>query len=148
MSSTDAAKIHEAAMLLVGKLKHFIGPSQRLVLRRSLQGEEGMHFANLLIDLGARIDAMPGPYGQDGKGEDAIVYLHYFRGSADAWITEKDAMPGEHEVEQEQAFGKVNLFGTGIGEAELGYVSIRELIEHGVELDLYWDPKPIHAIKG
>ena len=30
--------------------------------------------------------------------------------------------------------------------AELGYISIQELIDCNVELDLYWEPKPLQPI--
>ena len=43
-----------------------------------------------------------------------------------------------------QALGLANL---GYG-GELGYISIQELIDAGVELDVYWTPKTIGAIKG
>ena len=61
----------------------------------------------------------------DGKGDDAVVYLHYFRGGMDWYITEKDM-----EEEQHQAFGLADL---GYG-GELGYISIQELIDNGVSL--------------
>jgi hypothetical protein len=77
---------------------------------------------------------MPSVYGQDGLGDDAIVYLHYFNGGIDAWITEKDSTP-----EQLQAFGLVDL---GCG-AEFGYVSIEELKANCFELNFYWTPKKI-----
>lgn len=47
------------------------------------------------------------------------------------------------EPEQHQAFGAANL---GYG-AELGYISIEELKENNVELDLYWTPKPLSQIE-
>lgn len=43
-------------------------------------------------------------YEQDGKGEEAIVTLHYFRGGMDWFITEKDMEPEQH-----QAFGLADL---------------------------------------
>ncbi|MBL0011067.1 MAG: DUF2958 domain-containing protein [Nitrosomonas sp.] len=82
---------------------------------------------------------MPKTYGQDGMGDKAIAYLHYFSGGSDWYITEKDM-----EDEQLQAFGLANL-GQG---GELGYISIQELIDAGVEIDLYWTPKTIGQIKG
>lgn len=59
-------------------------------------------------------------YEQDGKGEESIAYLHYFRGSADWYILEKDSEP-----EQFQAFGWADLGGGG----ELGYISIIDLVQ-------------------
>ncbi len=71
----------------------------------------------------------------------AVARLHYFGGSADAWIVELDCgaaddTPADY---QRQAWGKVDL---GWG-AELGYVSIPELLSAGLELDLHWQPRPV-----
>lgn len=76
-------------------------------------------------------------------GDGAIVYLHYFKGACDWWITERDSDPdGEGQI---QAFGFANL---GDPEcAELGYISIVELIRHGVELDLYWQSRTLGEVK-
>ncbi len=82
---------------------------------------------------------MPKTYEQDGKGDDAVVYLHYFRGDMDWYITEKDM-----EAEQHQAFGLADL---GMGFPELGYINISELIDNNVELDLYWEPKTLREVK-
>ena len=85
---------------------------------------------------------MPQTYEQDGKGDRAIVYLHYFYGGMDWYITEKDAnQDGEG---QRQAFGLVNL---GYG-AELGYINLAELCaQPRIELDLYWAPRPLADVR-
>ena len=67
-----------------------------------------------------------------------MVHLHYFTGSQDWYITERDT-----SEEQHQAFGLAD-FGDG---GELGYISIAELIKHGVELDLYWKPRTLAEIR-
>ncbi|WP_374335414.1 hypothetical protein [Methyloversatilis sp.] len=135
-------RIVEAIEALNGTLLHFIGSRQQATLRHLLQGEEGMHFAEILIGLKNRIDNMPKSYETDGQGHSAIVHLHYFFGSFDAWITEKDAGDGSGDERQHQAFGWVSF--NGKSEAELGYASIEEFISSdvGIELDLYWEPKP------
>jgi hypothetical protein len=69
----------------------------------------------------------------DGKGADAIVYLHYFTSGCDWWIREKDM-----EAEQLQAFGWASLNGDY---PELGYISIVELLSVGAELDLHFEPR-------
>lgn len=117
-----------------GELGKFIGNNQKIVLRKLLHGEEREGFAENLNGLAERIATMPVTYQQDGKGEDAIVYLHYFRGNMDWHITEKDKDGGV-----EQAFGLANI---GYG-GELGYISIEELTENNVEIDLYWKPKTL-----
>lgn len=132
-----------AKHLLDTVLKPYLPRTQYLVLCDLIfSGEEKDYFCEKVGEYAARIANMPKTYEQDGKGDDAIVYLHYFYGSVDAWITEKDMEGGV-----DQAFGLVNLEGTGVEGAELGYVSIRELVDAGVSLDLNWEPKPIKEIK-
>lgn len=118
---------------------------QRLALVQGLKGEEKLFFAELLTGMRERIENMPKKYEQDGLGGDATAHLHYFLGGIDAWITEKDMGDGSGDDRQHQAFGKVCLTGNK-SDAELGYVSIQELIENGVELDLYWMPKKLKEI--
>src|ERR1035437_7047970 len=105
-------------------LTRFIGPNQLAALRIALLGEEREYFVEMLGKLAAYIDTMPIVYEQEGKGEDAIVGLHYFKARADFYITEKDS-----EIEQYQAFGLADLFQDG---GELGYISIEELKENNV----------------
>lgn len=81
---------------------------------------------------------MPAIYEQATKGNDAIIYLHYFKGGLDWYITKRD-----FSADQYQAFGYARHW-DGL---EAGYISIKELIENGVELDLYWKPKTIGEIK-
>lgn len=103
--------------------------------------EEHEHFWQIVTDLAKRIQTMPQTYQTDGQGDQALVYLHYFKGAGDWHITEKDSDPdGEGQV---QAFGRANI---GFG-GEMGYISIVELTQNNVELDLYWTPKPLSAVK-
>ena len=118
-------------------LRGFIGKRQISALAEAVVGEEGDYFVDMLSKLGERIANMPKTYEQDGKGEQAIVNLHYFSGSADFWITEKDSNPDG--AGQAQAFGLADLGDGG----ELGYISISELIANHVELDLYWTPRTL-----
>lgn len=74
----------------------------------------------------------------------------YIGGSVDAWIVERDVGDSKYQAEidpQHQAFGPITLRGESIGESEWGYISIQELIDNGVELDLYWTPKPVREVK-
>ena len=77
--------------------------------------------------------SLPPLYAQDGKGKNAIAYVHFFTtGGYDFWATEFDP-------EQGIFFGKARLF-----ETELGYADVQEFISTGiVERDLYWTPKPL-----
>lgn len=133
---TTATKIHDHANVAT-LLPYFVGPAQLTVLYRNTYGEEGPHFRQLMTDLADRLAAMPATYEQDGLGQNAVAHLHYFKGGADWYITEKDM-----EEEQLQAFGVANL---GHG-PEMGYIRLDEITRAGVEIDLYWQPKPLHEI--
>jgi hypothetical protein len=104
-------------------------------------GEEGDFFMQKIIDIEKLIASMPVTYEQDGAGDDAVVYLHYFHGSSDWFVTEKDVDGGVT-----QAFGYSVLNGD-VDFAELGYISIAELTCCGVEFDLYFTPSKLGVIK-
>jgi len=123
----------------ISSLQHFIGRKQLVVMATSCNGEEGDFFRKMLVELAATIDKMPKIGETDGQGDNAIVHLHYFRGAADYHVIEKDLTP-----EQIQAFGMCDL---GMGFPELGYVPIQELLRYDFELDLYWQPITLQAVK-
>ncbi len=118
-------------------LKHFIGPIQLLALDYARRGAEGPYFKDLVARLGHVFATMPQIYQQ--HSEDATAHLHYFRGGSNWYITERDTSD-----EQLQAFGLADLFGDC---AELGYISIQELIGNGAELDLHFVPTPLSQLK-
>ena len=93
-----------------------------------------MNFENkpAFIRMAKIFENMPVTY----EGTD-IAYLHYFSGNCDWYILEKDCLPY-----QLQAFGYVNL-GWGY---ECGYISIIELIENNIQLDLFFTPQPIKKL--
>ena len=124
-------------------LKPYMSHGQWLTVQKLCRTstEEHEYFWAKVKEYATRIEEMPKTYGQDGLGEGACVYLHYFIGSGDWHITEKDSDPdGEGQI---QAFGLANL---GYG-AELGYINIVELVKAGAELDLYWNPRTLAEIK-
>lgn len=121
-------------------LKNFIGAAQLSAVGSLIRGEEGQFFKDKMVEIANVIQTMPKTYGQDGMADKAIAYLHYFKGSGNWYIIEKDM-----EDDQLQAFGLANIFGDG---GELGYINIEEIIQHGVELDFHWTPKTIGQIKG
>ena len=125
----------------IKSLGDFVGRSQLAAILDAMRGEEGEYFGGMVADLAQRIDAMPQTYQQDGMGDAAIVGLHYFNSGSDWYITEKDADGGTA-----QAFGYAVLNGWDDC-AELGYISIAELVAHGVELDLYWQPRTLGEVK-
>ena len=111
-----------------------ISGAQSAAIAAALRGSDAKFFVDKLSELSRIFSDMPRPYGQDGKGMEAIVYLRYFGGSeGQALIIERDGTDEQH-----QAFGLVDLFGDG---GELGFVSIPEMTENGWELDLHWTPK-------
>jgi hypothetical protein len=136
--SAAAREVQGAGDMFV--IKDFMPSGQKEVIRKGMRGEEADYFIDKMAEMRKVIETMPATYGQDGKGDQAIAYLHYFKGGGDWWITEKDMDGGV-----DQAFGLADLFGDG---GELGYISIRELVQNGVELDLHWTPKTLAAIRG
>lgn len=134
-------------MQAIQTLRPFIGPSQLYVVAENCGGEERQYFYDKLVELAGTVESMPKTYEQDGKGDDAVAYLHYFIGNCDWWIIEKDAgspddPPGTGQL---QAFGFTNLGDPQ--NAELGYISIVEVLEVGAELDFHFQPTPIREIK-
>ena len=122
------------------RIRKFLPNSQYRILRTySQSGEESNFFRNKIVQMDKLIASMPKTYEQDGKGNEAIVYLHYFKGNGDWYITEKDM-----EDEQLQAFGYVKWYGY---DGDFGYISIEELRGNDVELDLYWTPKTLKEVK-
>ena len=129
-----------------GALHRFVSNPQRLILQTMLHGEEKYHFADVVLEAAGRVEKMPKPYETEGLGQQATVWLHYFKGSTDAWITEKDA--GDlMDDRQHQAFGKITNNGIK-ADAEFVYISIEELTSCGCELDLYWTPVTLATLFG
>lgn len=129
-------------------LSKFMPPGQLKVIINNIRGEEGEFFVKMLEGLHRDISAMPATYDQEGAGDEAIAHLHYFHGGANWYITERDIGESGNKAEpigdQYQAFGLADLFGDG---GEIGYISIEELRQNGVELDLYWEPKSLRSIR-
>ena len=130
----------QAISTIGGSLVDFISDRQRRVLMEMLTGEEKEGVAEVVLELSDRIEKMPKTYETDNQGDNAIVHLHYFYAGMDWYFTEKDVYSGQH-----QAFG-YSRYSTGAG--EMGYISLPSLLRDGeVEVDLYWDPKPLKDVK-
>jgi hypothetical protein len=145
------AEISEAMLAQARmRVKRWIGKSQYRVMRDNCNGEEGDFFKRMFVELAERLRTMPFTYQQDGKGDDAVVYLHYFSASSDWYIIEKDKGDEDDTPEQwqSQAFGYAVLNGDEQC-AETGYISIPELLVSPVyaELDLYWTSKTLREVK-
>jgi len=128
------------AQIALNKLKGFIGPAQIAAVKQGIRGEEQQFFFDKLVELATLIEFMPQTGEQDGKGDEAMIYLHYFAGGqANFYIIEKDkGCAGDTpEQFQSQAFGLADLFGDG---GEWGYISIPEILANGGELDFYFKP--------
>lgn len=140
IEKTGGADLESQAMEEAGSiLPNFIGVEQLAAIQEGTKGEECQYFAYKMLELAHLFESMPKTGDQAGKGDDAIVYLHYFRGGMDWYITERDI-----EEEQLQAFGMADL---GCGFPEVGYISILEIIGGGVELDFFWKPKTLAKVK-
>ena len=133
--SNAAEAVRQASDLyeVMPTIRKFIGPSQLAVMVEGAQGEEREFFINTMLELAELIDKMPSTYQTQDEGSDSIAYLHYFKNDMDFYITEKDM-----EDDQIQAFGLAKIW-----EAEFGYISIVELLENGMELDIHWTPKAV-----
>ena len=101
------------------------------------KSEERAYFKQKVMDLARLIKGMPKTYEQDGSGMEAMAYLHYFTSGFDWYITEKD-MTG---AGIDQAFGLAIVH-----ERELGYISIREIVANGAELDLHFTTATLSAL--
>jgi len=123
----------------MANLAEFINPNQLQIMNLNTKGEEGQFFIDKLASVSNMIDNMASTGETDGKGDEAIVVLHYFIANFDWFITEKDSVDGEPQY---QAFGFADM-----GHPELGYINIAELIANNVELDLYFEPRTLGEVK-
>ncbi len=133
---------HVEAMNIV---RPFMPEAQMRFLEKDLLcGEEAQFFVDKIAELAGIIKTMPATYEQDGKGNEAVAFLHYFYGHSHWYITEKD----KDGAGTEQAFGYAVLNGDLVC-AELGYISIDELRGIGldVQLDFHYAPQPLSQIK-
>lgn len=118
-------------------LRGFVSPAQMSEMASVCRSEEKKFMFDKLAGLVDTIATMPKTYETDGQGSAAVAFLHYFARDCDWYITEKDM-----EAEQLQAFGLCCIW-----EGEIGYVSVKEIIEAGAELDLYFEPVTLREIK-
>ena len=146
MTKEQNEKIASAKQALVTMLGNFIGRNQAAVLGDLLRGEERLAIAEQILSVWETIKTMPVSYEMDGKEQkDVTVQLHYFLGGMDVWVTEKDfgeAREWTPVTPQLQAFGLIDLN----GEPEMGYVSLQEVTEAGMELDLHWVKTDLESI--
>lgn len=125
----------------------FMNRNQIRCVRELMKGEEKQFFIDKMIELAAVVEKMPATYDQRELGTEAIAHLHYFIGGCDWFIIEKDkgGMDESPADFQRQAYGYANLGDPQ--NAETGYISIREIVEAGAELDFHWVPRTLAEIQ-
>lgn len=136
-STTISVNNISDALKAAKSLEDFIGKVQLESIIDGCRSEEKPFFFEKLAEMATLIETMPKTGEQENKGDEAIAYLHYFVGAFDWYISEKDMLD-----EQIQAFGLGSM-----GYPEYGYISIAELIENNVELDLHFKPEPLKVLK-
>lgn len=67
----------------------FISPQQAKCIKSLLNSEEQDFFIEAVDRIYSIMQIMPKILEQDGKGDNAIAYLHYFTANTDFYITEK-----------------------------------------------------------
>lgn len=126
----------------LSKIKKFLSLSQwRTLSNLCSLSEESAHFINCVSNQTKIIESMPVTYEQDGLGDDAIIHLHYFSNGCDWYITEKDMEGG---VLQAYGFG---ILHDDLYNAEMGYISISEIVKHGAEMDFHFNKKTVGELK-
>ena len=111
--------------------------TQQRVLEDILRGEEREFFREKLKELGEIWSNMPNLRGQEGAGDEAIAYLHYFKGDFHIYVTERD--PESLEV-----FGLMGRI--GCRDRKKGYQSLENITEMDFELDLHFTPRTLNAV--
>jgi len=132
---------------------------QKAFVRGALRREESEYFKETLARLQTTFETMPRLREQDGKGGEALMYLHYFTGNSDWWIMEvgkKETVTIldvdgrgnmiERDIEMCEAFGFTCLNGW-TDCAELGYINLSEITAAGAELDFHFEPVTLSEIK-
>lgn len=138
MADNDFKRQASAIMQVV---RPFLSKGQMAAMTKCARGEERAFFLKAFIDVSEQITRMPKTYEQDGKGDQAVAYLHYFFRGSDWYITEKDMEDGVT-----QAYGYAVINGDD-DMAECGYINIAEIVSAGAELDLYFTPRTLAEIK-
>jgi hypothetical protein len=125
-----------------GVIRPFFSASQLFVIEQACKGAQANLFIQKVVDIEKLIVSMPVITGQDGLDDDEImVYLHYSDGCNDWFIAEKDMDGGAT-----WAFGYTTLDNMK-NCSGLGFISISDLVERGVEFDLYFKPCKLGEIK-
>jgi hypothetical protein len=114
---------------------------EAVALLKNLKGEEAEAIAGIIRAAWDAFQKLPKAYETQDL-TDPVVYLHYFIGSWDWYITENATEGSGEDVE---AFGLVKS--ECCPEGELGYINIPEITCAGAELDLYFTPAPLSTFR-
>ena len=116
------------------KLREFMPKHQQSIVKT---WNEDLKW-QVLKPLEEQIHALPSSQ-QSRSADDQIVYVHYFYGGSDWFVTERNG--------KEYLFGYVILNGDSVM-SELGGFGLEELTNHkGIELDFYWTPRYLSEAK-
>ena len=148
-----ALTIEQASNLLNehknGLLVNFMPLSQRRALMTMLIGEEREAAVELVERAVEMVKNTPLTYQSAEETNEKVVGLHYFNGSIDVWIVERDVgdtLDGNGCGVQHQAYGRASFSGGWEG-GEWGYISLAEHMQHDLEMDLYWEPKTVGQVR-
>lgn len=122
-------------------LRPFVSSWQMAALVDRLYCEEAPFFLAKIVELSAIIESMPATSDQDGAGDEARVYLHYFLKGSHWYIYERCSLDG---VSQASGFAILQ----GMEDlAEAGYVSITEIVANLGELDLHFEACSLGVVR-
>jgi hypothetical protein len=114
-------------------------PSQQVAFLMEI--DDATEIMDMLSNVVKAYEDIPSLYKEEGKGYNAVAYLHYFVGGVDWWVTEYDKSTGE-------MFGLSNLN----NEWNLGYFNVSFFKNNDLsplqkpELDFYFKYQTINEI--
>lgn len=127
-------------------VSQWMSPAQYNVLSLCKRGEESAAFQEIERRLIDNIQKCPTTYQQDGLGDNAIVFLHYFNSNNDYYIFETDVGCKDNSPNQFQS-QMMALKKEGNNDFRYGYIGLSTLLRMGCELDFYFKPQKIADIK-
>jgi hypothetical protein len=124
-------------------LRPYLFVGQLAALQQYSEGEESEYFRGVVVELAARIGSIPAMNEGPEVTNDSPAMLHYFYQGSDWYIFEL-----EHVAEDDVVLGfGWAILGGDYQNAELGCISVSELLACGVELDLHFAPKTLGQVR-
>lgn len=127
-----------SAVAAIPFIHKFTTASQMREIIAGTQGDDRQKYLELLSDFGARIDRMPKSGTEGIPTDDDIAQLHYKIGLYNWYVTRKGP---QNPVENIVVF----ITAPGIPES-IGFMSLRDIIASGGELDLNFKPQRLSKI--